>query len=94
VKNAKNIVVVGYSFNGADEHFNDVLRQQMQGKTVTIIGPGVHDDLFLKRMEKVFHIPQANWVSATVQKRPSKKANHVQLLKAYADQINIGELFA
>ncbi len=44
-------------------------------------------------MEKVFHIPHANWVSTTVQKHPSKKANHVQLVNAYADQINIGELF-
>lgn len=60
---------------------------------MTIVVPGVHDDSFLKRMEEVFHIPQANWVSTTVQKYPSKKANHVLLLKAYADQINIEELF-
>lgn len=93
VKNAKNIVVVGYSFNGADEHFNDILRQQMQGKTVTIVGPGVHDESFLKRMEKVFHIPLANWVATTVQKYPAKRANHVQLLRAFADQVNIEELF-
>ena len=93
IKHAKSIVVVGYSFNGADEHFNDILRQQLDGKTVTIVGPGVHDDAFLKRMEKVFHIPLGNWVATTTQKHPAKKANHLQLVKAYADQIDVSELF-
>jgi hypothetical protein len=45
-------------------------------------------------MEKVFHIPLANWVSTKLQNLPAKKANHVQLVKAYADKVNIGELFA
>lgn len=94
VKNAKHIVVIGYSFNGADEHFNDILRQQLHGKAVTVVGPGVHDDAFLKRMEKVFHVPKGNWVSARVQNLPAKRANHFQLLKAYADQVDVGELFA
>ena len=94
VKSAKHIVVIGYSFNGADEHFNDILRQQLHGKAVTIVGPGVHDDAFLKRMEKVFHVPKGNWVSAKVQNLPAKKANHFQLVKAYADQVAVGALFA
>lgn len=94
VKNAKHIVVIGYSFNGADEHFNDILRQQLYGKAVTIVGPGVHDDAFLKRMEKVFHVPKDNWVSTKVQNLPAKRANHFQLVKAYADQVDVGALFA
>ncbi len=53
------------STRGADAQRAMVQRVQnvideMQGKTVTIVGPGVHDDSFLKHMEKVFHIPQAN----------------------------------
>jgi hypothetical protein len=93
VKHSERIVVVGYSFNNADEHFNDILRQQMHGKTVTIVGPGVLEDSFLKRMEKVFHIPMGNWVTHTIHKHPAKVANHLQLVKATADQIDVGELF-
>jgi hypothetical protein len=93
VKNAERIVVIGYSFNNADEHFNDILRQQMHGKTVTIIGPGILEDYSLGRMEKVFHIPKSNWVSKKIQNHPAKVANHLQLVKAYADEINIQELF-
>jgi hypothetical protein len=94
VKHAERIVVVGYSFNNADEHFNDILRQQMHGKTVTIVGPGVLDDQFLGRMEKVFHIPRSNWVSKNIQRHPAKVANHLQLVKCYADEVNIEELFS
>ena len=94
VKFADRIVVVGYSFNSADEHFNDILRQQMHGKMVTIIGPGVLDDSFLGRMEKVFHIPKNNWVTKKIQNYPAKVANHLQLVKAYADEISISDFFA
>ncbi len=93
VKRAENIVVVGYSFNNADEHFNDILRQQMGGKTVTIIGPGTLDDAFLDRMEKVFHVPRTNWIGKTIQNKPAKVANHLCLIKAYANEVNIGSLF-
>ena len=93
VRVAKNIVIVGYSFNGADEHFNDILRQQMHGKNVTVVGPGVHDASFLKRMEKVFHVPKETWVTTKVQNHVAKKANHFQLVKANADQIRIEDLF-
>lgn len=94
VKSAERIVVVGYSFNSADEHFNDILRQQMLGKTLTIVGPGVLDNSFLKRMEKVFHIPQNNWVSKTIQNHSAKIAHHLQLVSAVADKIEIGYFFS
>lgn len=93
VKHAERIVVVGYSFNNADEHFNDILRQQMQGKTIIIIGPGTLDDHYLVRMEKVFHIPKSNWVSKTIQKHQAKVANHLQLVKANADELDLNEFF-
>ena len=93
VKRADRIVVVGYSFNNADEHFNDILRQQMHGKTVTIVGPNVLDASFLHRMEKVFHVPPSNWVDQKQQDRPGKVANHIHLIKAYADEVDLGKLF-
>jgi len=93
VKKAERIVVVGYSFNNADEHFNDILRQQLHGKDIYIVGPGVHDEAFLHRMEKVFHIPLTNWVACKVQDLPAKRANHLHLIKAYADGVDLGKLF-
>ena len=93
VKSAEKIVVVGYSFNAADEHFNDILRQQLGGKELFVIGPGVHDAAFLKRMERVCNIPLGNLVELKVQGLPAKKANHTTLIKAYADEVDVAKLF-
>jgi hypothetical protein len=93
VKGAEHIVVVGYSFNNADEHFNDILRQNLNGKTVSIVGPSVLGEFSLGRMEQVFHIPRGNWVSRKIQGHPAKVANHIQLIECYADGIDVGGLF-
>lgn len=93
VKAAEHIVVVGYSFNNADEHFNDILRQSLNGKTITIVGPHALGEYSLQRMEQVFHIPQGNWVERTILGRPAKTANHIRLIAAYADQIDVSSLF-
>lgn len=94
VKSAEHIVVVGYSFNSADEHFNDIMRQSLNGKTVSIVGPGVLGDYSLQRMEQVFHIPQANWIFRKIQGHPAKVANHIHLIEAYADEIDVAALFS
>jgi hypothetical protein len=93
VHSAEHIVVVGYSFNNADEHFNDILRQSLNGKTITIVGPYALGEYSLQRMEHVFHVPQGNWVDRRIQNLPAKAANHIQLVQAYANQIDIGKLF-
>jgi hypothetical protein len=93
VKQAEKIVVVGYSFNSADEHFNDILRQQMHAKELFVIGPGVHKPDFLKRMERVCSIPLDNLVSCKIQGLPAKKANHTTLIQATADVVNVNALF-
>lgn len=93
VKQAKKIVVVGYSFNNADEHFNDILRQQMHGKELFVIGPDVLKPDFLKRMERVCNIPLGNLVSCKIQNLPAKKANHTWLIQATADAVDLAALF-
>ena len=52
IKEAKHIVVVGYSFSNADEHFNDILRVHPD-RHVDVIAPEASTDYFLQRMEKV-----------------------------------------
>ena len=94
VKSAEHIVVVGYSFNSADEHFNDIMRQSLDGKTISIVGPTVLGDYSLQRMEQVFHIPLGNWICRNIQGRPAKVANHIRLIEAYADQVDVAALFA
>lgn len=93
VKNAKKIAIVGYSFNNADEHFNDILRQQLSDKQIAVVGPGVFSDEFIERMSKVFHVPSDNWVSTRTQELEAKKAGNITLIKAFADQFNVTTFF-
>lgn len=92
VQQADKIVVVGYSFNTADEHFNDIMRVN-HGKQFDIVGPAVHDQAFIVRIEKVLGVPSGNWTNCIVQNLPAKKAGGVRLIKANADEVNLSELF-
>ena len=92
VHNAQKIVIVGYSFNNADEHFNDIIRVH-KDKKFDIIGPQVHTGAFLKRIEKVFGVPTSNLTICHVQDKPCKKAANIRLIACKADEINFQELF-
>lgn len=93
VGKAAKIVVIGYSFNNADEHFNDIIRVN-KDKKIDIVGPGVHDPYFISRIEKVLGVPANNFLSTHVQDKPAKKSGNVRLIKAVADEVNLEELFA
>lgn len=41
IKDAEKIAVIGYSFNQADEHFNDLLRKNSHGKQLLIVNPDI-----------------------------------------------------
>lgn len=91
VKGAEKIVVVGYSFNNADEHFNDILRVH-NGKGVDIVAPDATRPSFLERMEKVFGYPANQYTQCKVQDLDCKKAHHVRLIAARADQVVLEDL--
>lgn len=91
VKEAEKIVVVGYSFNNADEHFNDILRVH-NGKGIDIVAPDATRPSFLERMEKVFGYPVNQYTQCRVQDLDCRKARNVRLIAARADQISLEEL--
>jgi len=41
IKSAKIIVILGYSFSTADEHFNDLLRKQNRTANLLVINPSI-----------------------------------------------------
>jgi hypothetical protein len=91
VKEAEKIVVVGYSFNNADEHFNDILRVH-NGKGIDIVAPDATRPSFLERMEKVFGYPVNQYTQCRVQDLDCRKARNVRLIAARADQVALEEL--
>lgn len=92
IEDAEHIVVVGYSFNNADEHFNDILRCN-SGRKVDIVVPEATSDYFKGRMEKVFNTPANQFDTVSIQGRNALKARNLRLISAKASDIDIAALF-
>ena len=89
VKNAEIIVVVGYSFNEADEHFNDIIRQNFANKKVHIIAPDVTSEGCLRNFQKIFSVPVDEWTSGKKNNGVEyKRHNSITLYSTYADEID------
>lgn len=93
VKEAQRIVVVGYSFNNADEHFNDILRVHSD-RHVDIVSPGATNPAFLQRMEKVFGTAASQYNKVTVQGLDCRQAKKIRLIAARADEVDLEKLFS
>jgi hypothetical protein len=92
VKEAKHIVAVGYSFNTADEHFNDILRAHPD-RRVDIIVPEANQPGFVSRMEKVFGTSTSQYSKVKVNGHVALQAKKVRLIAAKAADIDIAKLF-
>ncbi|QSA99341.1 hypothetical protein [Methylococcus sp. EFPC2] len=93
VKQAQRIVVVGYSFNNADEHFNDILRVHPD-RYVDIVVPEANSPAFLGRMEKVFGTAANQYSKVTVDGKPALQAKKIRLIAATATEIDLSVLLA
>ncbi len=92
IKEAEHIVIVGYSFNNADEHFNDILRNLSDNKKIDIIVPEAGEDTFKQRIEKVFKTPASQFDRILIQGIPSYQANKIRLIPSIATNIDIDGL--
>ena len=93
VKQAEHVIVVGYSFNNADEHFNDILRCHPD-RRIDIVVPEATSTHFLARMEKVFGTAANQYNKIKVNGFDALKAKKVRLIAAKAGEVNLSELFA
>lgn len=92
VEEASHIVVVGYSFNSADEHFNDILRNHSE-KKIDVVVLEADDKNFKARMEKVFNVPASQFCTITVQNVYALQCRKLRLIPAKASDIDIASLF-
>ena len=92
VQEAEHIVIVGYSFNSADEHFNDILRNLHPNKKIDIIVPEATTEYFKGRIEKIFGTPANQFVKNLVQGKTALKKGSIRLIEAIATDIDIDKL--
>lgn len=93
VSEATHIVVVGYSFNNADEHFNDILRCHPD-RRVDIVVPEAGSEYFKSRMEKVFSIPASQFNTVKVNGHTALQARKIRLIAAKASEVDVSALFS
>ncbi len=91
IKEAEQIVIIGYSFNNADEHFNDIVRNNSH-KQFYIIAPDILEDYFKKRIEKVFDVSLNNFTQTHIQGRTTIANKNIKLIQSVADEIDISKL--
>lgn len=85
VENANQIIIIGYSFNYTDEHFNDLLRKKASGKQLIVINPEI-DDLTKKVCGL---LGKAENILNNVEKAgfPGRACNGLLFLKARAEEL-------
>ncbi len=92
IKDAQHIIVVGYSFNNADEHFNDILRCHPD-RRVDVVVPEATSPVFVARMEEVFGTSAHQYTRVKVNGCDALQAKKIRLIPARADEVDVAALF-
>jgi regulator of replication initiation timing len=89
MKEADKIIIVGYSFNKSDEHFNSILHECIS-KPIFIIDTNV--DNVIKKMEKLYGFSSNSYMSMSIQGHSAKRKSQLTIIQANAHEINFQEL--
>ncbi len=83
---AEKIIIIGYSFNNSDEHFNGILRECIS-KPVIVVDTNM--DGIIKRLSPIFRCQPTQFNSIIIQDRPAKQFGSLTIIQSSADQINV-----
>lgn len=89
IENAKTIIIVGYSFAFADEHFNDLIRKRATKATLIAIDP-FWDGVCTNLCRVTGTAPK--WTDSNVYGVPCRKAGRLAFYQAFADKLDITTL--
>ncbi len=90
IKNAGKIIVIGYSFNYADEHFNDIIRANRE-KSIYIIDPSAKR--LRDRLSKIFGFREDDFTETRFQGKKAYQCHNIRIIEAKAHEINLSEGF-
>lgn len=90
IKNSDKIIIAGYSFNYADEHFNDLIRKNKE-KKICVIDPFAEN--VIKNLERIFSHRLIDYTHSKIQDKEAFQNGQLKIIKAFAHEINIDSLF-
>lgn len=90
IEDSDTVIVVGYSFNASDEHFNGLLRD-CQDKNVFIIDKNA--DIVLRSLTLALGIDSNRFTQRRIQNKQARVFNnHLTLIEADANEIDLSQL--
>ncbi|MBO7047839.1 MAG: hypothetical protein J6W62_02880 [Spirochaetia bacterium] len=90
IKDSERIVIVGYSFNPVDEHFNDIIRKNKK-KEIIIVDPYPKNNLL--NLKRIFSYKKDNYQEGVFKGKNYYKYNSLMIIEAGATDLSIDELF-
>ena len=93
IADAETIIIVGYSFNPVDDHFNDIIRKDknIKEKKIFIINPD--SKTILSRSSEIFGYKEKDFIPSDLNGKKSYTKDNLTIIKAGATDINIDNLF-
>ena len=92
IKSARTIVVVGYSFSVADEHFNDLIRKRNTEAKLIVIDPSL--DAVVSRVCQIIGYDKAQLGLSNRDGIERKSGGRLLFVRAKSEDINSGPLLA
>lgn len=89
-KKARKIVIAGYSFSIADEHFNDLIRKGNQRAALIVVDPSLED--VVRRVCQIVGQNAAELEAKAIAGLECKTAGRVTFVKAKAEGLRSAEL--
>lgn len=90
IEDSDTVIVVGYSFNTSDEHFNGLLRDH-QDKNIFIIDKNT--DIVLRNIALTLGVDSNRFTQRIIQNKQARIFNnHLTLIEADAHEINLSQL--
>jgi hypothetical protein len=86
IKKAKTIVILGYSFGVADEHFNDLVRKGNKTAKLIVVDPSL--EAVVNRVCQTVNQDKATLRPANVRGLQCKTGGRLMFVKAKAEEIN------
>ena len=85
---ASKIIIIGYSFNKSDEHFNSILRLN-RDKEIIVVDPNV--DEILDRINPIFNYRKEDYSPIKIQNKPTQYCNKLKVIQAQAHEIDYSQ---
>lgn len=90
LREANEVIIVGYSFNYADEHFNDILRKNKGNQSLKIFDP--HPEIIKTRISKILGNNENSYTEQIINRKKCWQYNNEIIQEAYAEEIDFSEI--